>query len=233
MLGGIELLDRRPRDTTYLLQKVLSLSCIGRWTDIFATLASFFAVCEGLCSEVFWRWSVGAGDLNGLLCRTCRISSNVTYLRCSMRTFTGWSIVSQMTHSPPSVSVMSLIRKCFERWRDCNRTALLDRITYQLSLSNWWPSIWPLLLRISSIHALTETNISCYGKLRALVRFLRWVNHGQMTIIDPFPFYLYYLRFMRNWLSTKLLIFWPRMPSYNLTSLHIGRITPRQPQCWR
>lgn len=37
------------------------------------------------------------------------------------------------------------------------------------------------------------------------------------------------LRFMRNWLSAKSLIFSRRMPSCNLTSVHI---TSLQPQCW-
>ena len=63
-----------------------------------------------------------------------------------------------------------------------------------LSLSNWWPSIWSLRSRISSTHALTETNIPCCGKLRALVRFLRWMSHGQMTITDLSLFHLYFLR---------------------------------------
>ena len=67
---------------------------------------------------------------------------------------------------------------------------------------------------------------------RALVRFLRWMSHGQMTITDLSLFYLYYLRFMRNWLSAKSLIFSRRMPSCNLTSVHIGSVTPLQPQCW-
>ena len=42
-----------------------------------------------------------------------------------------------------------------------------------LSLSNWWPSVWSLRSRTSSTHALTEKNITCCGKLCALVRFLR------------------------------------------------------------
>ena len=42
----------------------------------------------------------------------------------------------------------------------CDRTARLDQITYQVSLSNWWPRIWPLLSRISSTHALTEMNMA-------------------------------------------------------------------------
>ena len=51
-------------------------------------------------------------------------------------------------------------------------------------------------------------------------------SHVQMTITDPSLFYLYYLRFMRNWLSAKSLIFSRRVSSYNLTSVHIGSVTP-------
>ena len=59
-----------------------------------------------------------------------------------------------------------------------------------LSLSNWWPSVWSLRSRTSSTLALTEKNITCCGKLCALVRFLRWMSHGQITITDLSLFYL-------------------------------------------
>lgn len=102
-----------------------------------------------------------------------------------------------------------------------------------LSLSNWWPSVWSLRSRTSSTHALTEKNITCCGKLCALVRFLRWMSHGQIAITDLSLFYLYYLRSMTNWLSPKSLIFSRAIPSCNLTSVHTGSVTLLQPQCWR
>lgn len=48
---------------------------------------------------------------------------------------------------------------------------------------------------------------------------LRWMSHGQITITDPSLFYLYHLRFMRNWLSNS--------------SVYIGSVTPLQPRRWR
>ena len=163
------------------------------------------------------------------------------------------STVESVTASSPALSkdIYQLIDRLTD---DSHSSFLFCNVTYQevlreimglrldcwtepdnipLSLSNWWPSIWSLRSRISSTHALTETNIPCCGKLRALVRFLRWMSHGQMTITDLSLFYLYYLRFMTNWLFPKSLIFSRTIPSCNLTSVHIGSVTLLQPQCWR
>ena len=122
------------------------------------------------------------------------------------------STVESVTASSPALSKDQLIDRLTD---DSHSSFLFCNVTYQevlreimalrsdcwtepdnipLSLSNWWPSIWSLRSRISSTHALTETNIPCCGKLRALVRFLRWMSHGQMTITDLSLFHLYFLR---------------------------------------
>ena len=135
-------------------------------------------------------------DLNRYFASTAeRVTASSPVLNDLTRTSIGWSIVLQMTRIPPSVSVTSPIRKCLERYRNCDRTTRLDQITSLLSLSNCWRRIWSLRSRISSTHALTEMNIPCRGKLFAIVRrFLRWMSHGKMTITDPSLFHLYYLR---------------------------------------